>query len=102
MKARDLLDTLQERMKNRISENYSDDFLIAELESAISKVASKRWVDEDKLEDKYKNAVIDVTLYNLALIGGDFQSSHSENGIDRRFISEQEVLKQVIPKARVF
>lgn len=100
MKAEDLLDTLQERMKNRFTETYDDDFLLAELNSAISKVASKRWVSIDKLEDVYQNAVIDITLYNLALIGGDFESSHSENSISRTFISEQEVLKQVTPKAR--
>lgn len=100
MRADDLLDTLQTRMKNRITENYDDDFLIAELESAMAKVASRRWVSVDNLEDEYQNAVIDIALYNLALIGGDFESSHSENGINRVFISEQEVLKQITPKAR--
>lgn len=100
MRADDLLDTLQTRMKNRITENYDDDFLIAELESAMAKVASRRWVSVEELEDEYQNAVIDIALYNLALIGGDFESSHSENGINRVFISEQEVLKQITPKAR--
>lgn len=101
MKAIDLLDKLQIRMTNRFSEKYDDDFLIAELESAINKVAHKRWVDVEQLEDKYSNAVIDITLYNLALIGGDFESNHTENGITRTFISEQEILKQITPKARV-
>ena len=100
MRADNLLDTLQTRMKNRITENYDDDFLITELESAIAKVASRRWVSVEELEDEYQNAVIDIALYNLALIGGDFESSHSENGINRVFISEQEVLKQITPKAR--
>ena len=102
MIADNLLDTLRTRMKNRITENYDDDFLIEELNSAISKVASRRWVSVDDLEDSYTNAVIDIALYNLSLIGGDFESSHSENGINRVFISEQEVLKQVTPKARAF
>lgn len=102
MKADNLLDTLRQRMRNRFTENFDDDFLIAELESAIAKVASKRWVSIDKLEDNYSNAVIDIALYNLSLVGGDFESSHSENGINRVFISEQEVLKQVTPKARAF
>lgn len=101
MKAEDLLETLQTRMTNRITTSYQDEFLIAELESAISKVASKRWVDIEELDDKYSNAVIDIALYNLALIGGDFESNHTENGITRTFISEQEILKQITPKARV-
>lgn len=101
MKAENLLETLQTRMKNRFTEQYDDEFLTTELESAISKVASRRWVSVDELEDKYSNAVIDITLYNLALIGGDFESNHTENGITRTFISEQEILKQITPKARV-
>lgn len=102
MEAPKLLEKLQERMKNRITESYDDDFLIAELESAISKVAYKRWVNADKLEDYYENAVIDIALYNISLIGGDYQTSHNENGINRSFVSEQEILKQVTPKARAF
>lgn len=100
MEVNNLLDTLKARIKHRFTEEFEDDFLIAELESAMSKVASRRWVSIDELEDKYKNAVIDIALYNLALVGGDFESNHSENGINRTFISEQEVLKQVTPKAR--
>ena len=100
MNAEELLDTLQERMNKRFVGSFDEDFLLAELESAIYKVAEKRWVEPEQLEDKYKNAVINVTLYNLALLGGDFEASHSENGISRTFMTEQEVLKQVTPKAR--
>lgn len=100
MQAENLLEKLKLRIKNRFSEDFDDDFLISELNSAISKVANRRWVDIEDLEDKYQNAVLDVALYNLALIGGDFETSHSENGINRIFITEQEVLKQVTPKVR--
>ena len=100
MEVVNLLSKLKKRMNGRINCEYCDDFLLSELENAMYKVAEKRWCDTNELEDKYENAVINVALYNIALIGGDFQTSHSENGINRAFITEQEVLKQVTPKAR--
>lgn len=103
MKADDLIEKLQTRIAHRFGgATFDEDFLLAELDSAISKVAEKRWVEPDELENKYENAVINIALYNLALIGGDFETTHDENGIKRIFMTEQEILKQVTPKARCF
>lgn len=101
MIASDLIDKLRLRMTGRITANYSDDFLESELDTAISKVAEKRWVEVDELEDKFANDVVNIALYNIALIGGDFQTAHSENGINRTFITENEILQNITPKARV-
>lgn len=102
IKIEELLQILRTRMKNRINnpDGYDDDFLISELESAKLKVAERRFCDVDNLEDKYKYTIVDIALYNVALIGGDYQSSHSENGVNRVWVSEEDLLKKIVPKAR--
>lgn len=96
----DLLPKLKTRMENRITGSYTDSFLLSELENALYKVSERRWVDISELEDKYSYQIINIALYNIALIGGDFQKSHSENGISRGFVTEEEILKQITPKGK--
>jgi hypothetical protein len=98
----DLLLMLKTKMQNRITRDYTDAFLLSELNDAIYKVAERRWVEVEDLEDRYKYDVINIALYNIALIGGDFQISHSENGISRSFIREEDILKKITPKGRYF
>lgn len=52
------------------------------------------YTEEQKEEilEKYKGAVIDMTLYDVAKEGGDFQKSHSELGISRTWISKDEIM----------
>ena len=98
--AEDLLKKLKTKMENRITTEFSDAFLISELQDAIFKVAERRWVDINRLDKKYESAVVEIALYNLSLIGADFQVTHNENGINRMFRTEEEILKKVTPKAR--
>lgn len=95
-----LLPTLKLRMQNRIPVDYDNGFLLEELRSAFQKVAKKRWVNHCDLEDIYANDIVNIALYNIALIGGDFQTHHSENGISRTFVTEKEVLSTIPTRAR--
>lgn len=95
-----LLPTLKARMQHRITEQYDDSFLLTELSSAFQKVAKKRWVNPKDLEDIYANDIVNIALYNIALIGGDFQTHHSENGISRTFVTEEEILRTIPTRAR--
>jgi len=94
----DLLPSLKLRMQYRINTEYNDTFLLNELFSAFQKVAKKRWVALEDLEDIFAQDIINIALYNINLIGGDFQISHSENGISRSFLTEEEILKSVPTK----
>lgn len=94
----DLLPSLKLRMQYRINAEYNDTFLLNELLSAFQKVAKKRWVALEDLEDIFAQDIINIALYNINLIGGDFQISHSENGISRSFLTEEEILKSVPTK----
>lgn len=96
----DLLPALKTRMANRIQEEYEDEFLMGELENALYKVSERRFCEPEELENKYTNSIIEIALYNISLIGGDFQTQHSENGVQRVFVKEEEILKKIIPKAR--
>lgn len=90
-----LLPSLKLRMQNRINTEYDDTFLLNELVSAFQKVAKKRWVALEDLEDIFIQDIINIALYNINLIGGDFQYSHSENGVSRSFITEEQILKSI-------
>lgn len=102
IRVEDLLSALKIRMRNRITVEYDDVFLLNELTSAFNKVCKKRFVKPEELEDFYAQDIINIALYNISLIGGDFQTSHSENGISRSFLTEEEILKTIVPKARVY
>jgi len=95
-----LLPTLKSRMQYRITAEYDDSFLLTELSTAFQKVAKKRWVNPKDLEDIYANDIVNIALYNIALIGGDFQTHHSENGVSRTFVTEKEVLSTIPTRAR--
>lgn len=94
----DLLPSLKLRMQYRINTEYDDTFLLNELLSAFQKVAKKRWVELEDLEDIFAQDIINIALYNINLIGGDFQVAHSENGISRTFLTEEQILKSVPTK----
>lgn len=97
----DLLTELKVRMENRITKVYSDEFLLSEIKAAIGKVANRAWIKADELTDEVSEHIVGIALYNVALIGGDFQSTHSENGIARTFVSERQYLDRITPQARV-
>lgn len=95
-----LLSILKSRMQYRITTEYDDSFLLTELSSAFQKVCKKRWVTPCELEDVYIHDIVNIALYNINLIGGDFQTHHSENGVSRTFVTEKEVLSTIPTRAR--
>ena len=57
-----LLPSLKLRMQNRINTEYDDTFLLNELVSAFQKVAKKRWVALEDLEDIFIQDIINIAL----------------------------------------
>lgn len=53
--------------------------------------------------EKYYSCIFDLTLYWCNMQGYEFQSSHSESGVNRAFNSERDiyVLHDIIPIARL-
>lgn len=84
---------------------FDSTVLMNKIKDAYRKVKTKRCYQytsytEEQIEkdmyDNYYSHVKDVATYNYVKIGGEFQTSHSENGITRSWGSESDVLSGVI------
>ena len=62
------------------------------IKHCISKVAKRDGLIQ-KIWKIFANDIVNIALYNIALIGGDFQTHHSENGISRTFVTEKKCYK---------
>lgn len=109
--------TQLERLKRRIPEEPDDGVLEDVLESAKNVILSHRfpfqkWPTETieneygnleeitVLEPRYKDLQIRIAIAIYNKTGGDYETSHSENGVTRVFGSEgvpQELLNEITP-----
>lgn len=95
-----------ERMKLRTNEP-DDAILVDCLESAKAIIMTHRfpyqeWPDE--LENRYFDLQFRMALAIYNKDGGDFETSHSENGVTRVFGSEgvpQELINEIVPYGAV-
>lgn len=56
---------------------------------------------ENDIEGNYHNLVIDLVLYDLSVEGAEYQSAHSENGVNRTFVKRESILGKVVPFCNV-
>ncbi len=57
---------------------------------------------EKDLHDKHYQDIKDVALYNFAMMGAEFQISHSENNISRTWRTEDEVMGNIVAYVGIF
>lgn len=90
--------------------NIDDDVLSVIVKDAYRKVRARRcyeysnYSNEMIMNDMYNNyyqSVKDVAAYNFAKSGADFEISHSENSTSRSWVSENEILGNVIAFVKV-
>ncbi len=62
---------------------------------------SEKQIEKD-LYDRHFQDIKDIALYNYGKDGADFQISHSENGVSRSWITEDEVLGNISAFVKVF
>lgn len=53
-------------------------------------------IDAD-IEANYSHIVVQLVLFDNFLEGAEFETSHSENGVNRSFIKREEILGKIIP-----
>ncbi len=56
---------------------------------------------EEDLESKYHNTLIDLVLFDYSVEGADYETAHSENGINRTFVKRESILGKVVPFCNV-
>lgn len=87
-----------------------EDFIINELiEKAKNEIRSYRNYPADYEEDvieedimeKHRSILIDLVLYDYSTEGADYEQTHSENGVNRTYISRDKILGKIIPFVKV-
>lgn len=93
-----------------IFDEPQEDFIIDQLiEKAKSEVRSYRnypdsyeeEVIEKDIMENHSSIIIDLVLYDYSVEGADYESTHSENGVNRTYISRDKILGKVIPFVKV-
>lgn len=82
---------------------FNADILKIKVLNAIREVKMKRnyiatsWTDEKIEQDLYNyySVIKNIALYDYNQIGADFESSHSENSINRTWINRDELFKGI-------
>lgn len=49
----------------------------------------------------WENILIDLVVYDFATDGADFETNHSENGINRTWVKRESILGKVVPFCNV-
>lgn len=108
--ARKLLDKLRRKLELRgfDKDDFSDDDLLDEIESAIESVNDRRHFNPTStrlFESKYKNIVIRLCICSIAKMGAEGEIIHSENGIYRSYQGSSEhpsdILNEIVPLGRM-
>jgi hypothetical protein len=56
---------------------------------------------ENDIESKYHSMVIDLVLYDYATDGMEFETNHSETGVNRTIVKKETLLGKIIPFCKV-
>lgn len=81
--------------------------LLILINRAIRKVCTKRYpfgytdIEMEQAVSKYRDTIFDAVIYYWAKEGGEFEQSHSENGISRSYQSEEDIYFDVVPMAKI-
>ena len=84
---------------------FNDEILAIKVRDAYRKVRSRKCYQntsyteeqiEKDLYDKHYQDIKDVAKYNFAIMGADFQISHSENNISRTWRTEDEIMGNIV------
>lgn len=99
---------LSRKLKARGFEDFTDDDLFDEIESAITSVNERRHFipTQDRLfEVKYKEIVLRLCIASFAKMGAEGELAHSENNISRTYAGASEhpndILKEIVPLGRM-
>jgi len=88
--------------------DFSEALLVSKVAQALREVVSARRYPNGYSEDmiasdieRYYSNVYKIALYDYNQVGIDFESGHSENGINRQFSDRKKLFYGIIPIAVV-
>lgn len=104
----EIIAELEIELRNQPTFNL--DIISIKVREAYRKVRARRcyentsYTEEQIEKDLYDNHfqdIKDVAKYRFATIGGDFETSHSENGTSRTWRTEDEIMAGIFPFVKV-
>lgn len=57
-------------------------------------------INED-VDTKWSNILIELVLFDWSVWGADFETNHSESGVNRTFVKRESILGKIIPFCNV-
>lgn len=92
----------------RIKDTTEQKYLKVLVKQAITNVINKRYPFKECSEQeqeatvrRYSNVIFNAVIYAYAKDGAEFQTSHTENGIQRSWIDEENLYKDVVPYIKI-
>lgn len=100
--------SLRRKLKSRgLDLMVSEEDLIDEIDDAIFAVNERRRFEatpENPFEAKYESLIVKLALASITKYGAEGESSHSENGISRKYDNAGEypeaLLSRIVPLAK--
>lgn len=100
--------SLKRKLKSRgLDTMVSEEDLIDEIDDAIFAVNERRRFEatpENPFEAKYESLIVKLALASITKYGAEGESSHSENGISRKYDNAGEypeaLLSRIVPLAK--
>lgn len=100
--------TYEERIsaiQTMIGEDIDDDLLSIYLRQAIQKILNHRYpfgTSKTDIEPRFEQDLLELTIVLFNQRGAEGQRSHNENGVQRTWRTEYEILKGIPPMADCF
>lgn len=85
-------------MKNKVNDAYRK---VRSRKCYENTSYSEQQIEKD-LHNRHFQDIKDIALYNYGKDGAEFQLSHSENGVSRSWVTENEVLGNITAFVKVF
>lgn len=103
-----MIASLKRKVKSRGLEHLvTEDDLLDEINDAIFAVNERRRFEatpENPFEAKYESLIVKLALASITKYGAEGESSHSENGISRKYDNAGEypeaLLSRIVPLAK--
>ena len=97
----DFIAELKATLAYREIEIPSDLVLVTEINKAIGEINRCRRfdaTDDNRYDTKYKDMIVPMCMFALAKVGVEGENSHSENGVQRIYVSDGEYPKELLSR----
>ena len=97
----ELILQLKAVLEYRDIEIPSDTILIMEIKKAIGEINRCRRftpTDEQEYDKQYEDMIVPMCMFALAKVGVEGENSHSENGVQRIYVSDGEYPKELMSR----